>query len=268
MGFTAPRPKKTKKTKRTYKKKAIVSDTVKTYVKKVIDDNVETKCIQYYNYLRNLVTPIDSATFPTSNIFPLGIDPGSLSIPQGSGQGNRVGNSVTTRKLMFKGTFSCKTYDAILNNPPMPVQIKMWIFYDKRTPIDLPNPLSNFFQNGNTSKGFQSNLVDLWSPVNTDVYSVLATKTYKLGFASYTGSGPSATFQYYSNNDFNLNQNFSIDLTKHYLKTVRFNDATTVPTTRGLFCMITYCNANGSVSIFGTTAVQLQYMLEYQYDDA
>jgi len=256
-----------KKGKKNIKKATVANKNIKKIIRNEISKSAETKKVQFYNYDRNLVTPIDSSTFLSSNIFPVGIDPSSITITQGTGQANRVGNVVHTKKLMFRGTFAPRPYDSNFNQNPQPVQIKMWICYDKRTPIDVPNPMSTFFQNGNASKGFQSDLVDLWAPVNTDIYNVLATKTFKLGCADYVGGGSSANNQFFSNNDFGLNCNFSIDLTKHYPKTVKFNDTTGVPTTRGLFCIITYSAASGGQFVLGTTAVNMQYMLSYEFDD-
>lgn len=270
----APRGTATKKPKGYSKKlrdkaaaKPEASKNLKKIIQKEIAKTAESKMVQYYNYSRDLVTPVDSGTFVTNNIFPVGVDPSSITIPQGVGQGNRLGNAVTTRKLMFKGTFCPKAYDINFNALPIPVQLKMWIFYDKRTPIDVPSPMSNFFQLGNATKGFQSDLVDMWSPVNRDIYTVLATRNFKLGCANNSGTGGLAAYQYFSNNDFSLNCNFSIDLTKHYIKTLKFNDASSVPTTRGLFCMVTYAAASGGLFPLGTTAVNLQYMLSYEFDD-
>jgi len=263
----APKNGAGKKPRKKAPSKGVASKNLKKIIQKEIFRTAETKLVQYYNYSRDLVTPVDSGTFVTNNIFPVGIDPSSITIPQGSGQGNRLGNSVTTRKLVFKGTFVPKPYNATFNTGNQPMQVKMWIFYDKRNPVNLPNPMADFFQNGNTSKGFQSDLVDMWSPVNTDIYSILATRQFKLGCADYSGDGNSTQNHFFANNDFKYNCNFSIDLTKHYLKNIKFNDTTTVPTSRGLFCMIEYVAASGAQFPLGNTAVNLQYMISYEYDD-
>ena len=87
----------------------------------------------------------------------------------------------------------------------------------------------------------------MWSPINNDRYKVVATRQYKLGYAENAGSGPTPNAQYFANNDFKLNANFSIDLTKHYIKQIKFNDGSTAPTTRGLFMIMSYAPANGSL---------------------
>ena len=109
----------------------------------------------------------------------------------------------------------------------------------------------------------------MWRPVNTDRYKVLATKTFKLGYSYYAGSnGALPNSGNFSNNDFKLNANFSFDLTKHYPKNVVFDDATTVPSTRGLFCMIQYVAANGGALPTTNYSVGSQWMLDYHYEDA
>jgi len=261
-----------KASKRTYKRKSYsnkVAKPLKMAIRREIARNVENKQAQYYNYETRLYIP-GNANFTNDNIFPVGVDPGSLVISQGTGQGQRIGNEIKTKRLMFKGTISPLPHNSTFNTNPQPCQLKMYIFYQKDIPTAVPNPIAGpgFFQNGSVAKGFQNDLVDMWSPVNTDVYRVLATKTFKIGFANNAGTGASQPFQEFANNDFKLNANFSFDLTKHYPQRVKFNDNTTVPTTRGLFCMVQYVAASGGNISNTQYMYKLQYMLDYQYEDA
>jgi len=270
--------------KKTFRKNSRKGSKRKTYTRKVtkplkmairreIARNVENKQSQYYNYDTRLYIP-GNANFPNDNIFPVGVDPGSLVISQGTGQGQRIGNEIKTKKLMFKGTIHPLPYDATFNANPRPLQVKMYIFYQKDTPTAVPNPMAGpgFFQNGSVTKGFQNDLVDMWSPVNTDAYRILTTRTFKLGFADYSGTVQNASvrdgYQSFTNNEFRLNANFSVDLTKYYPQRVKFNDNTTVPTTRGLFCMFQYVDAGGGVLPTTAYMCNVQYMLDYQYEDA
>lgn len=269
----AYRKRSQKRVKRSFKRKSAKRRGKRTSIKKLIRREIglrtENKCSQYYNYNVRLYAS-GNASFPTDNIFPLGVDPTSLVIPPGTGQGNRLGNEISTKKLVFKGTLTPLPYDSTFNAAPQPVQVKMWIFYDKTDPVALPNPpaASDFFQNGNGSKGFQNDLVDMWSPVNTDRYRVFKSKVFKLGAAMNSGSGGNPALQNSANNDFKYNCNFSINLTKYYTKRVKFNDGSTVPTTRGLFCMFAYANATGLPVTVSQYTVGLQYMLDYTFEDA
>jgi len=259
-----------RKGKKTYKRKSYKKAMpIKKMIRREIARNVENKTSQFYNYDVRLYVA-GNVSFPTDNIFPVGVDPTSLVIPPGTGQGNRIGNTIKTKKLMFRGSICPRPQDATFNPSPQPSQLKMYIFYDKTDPNAVPNPqaANDFFQNGNSSKGFQNDLVDMWSPVNTDRYRVLATKTFKIGHASSDGTGANASNQFFANNDFKYNCNFSFNLTKHYPQMVKFNDGSTVPTTRGLFCMIQYVAASGFAYTTSFYSYQLQYMLDYQYEDA
>jgi len=262
--------------KKRYVKKAkrrsvgkVTTSTMKTMINRAISRTIENKTAQTYNFQKVLYTSTD-VSFP-DNIIELG-PCANMLISQGVGQGSRVGNTITTKKLTFKGTIVPYRWDSVYNNDPRPVQLKMWIFYDKSNPTAVPAPGNDFYQDGSSSRGFSNDLTDLWSPINKDRYRVLATKSFKLGFSQYQGTAGSATnqsyWQQYSNNDFKLNCNFSFDLTKHYPKIVKFNDNNTDPMTRGLFCLFYYVGADGLGLPAGTRALTVQYMQDYSYEDA
>lgn len=265
--------------KKVYKKKIVRSKrrpkvglaSVKSIVKRAIARNTENKTQQYFNLNRNLSSV--GSGIDTANIINLGVGTATLVVSQGPGQGQRIGNVIRTKKLTFKGTLVPAGYNDINNPQPTPLQVKMIIFYDKSQPNQAPNPYFNgdFFQNGSATANFANDLVDLWRPVNTDRYRILASKTFKLGYAEFTGVGAYSGAQQsqgnFSNNDFKLSCNFSFDLTKHYPKMVKFNDTAGLPTTRGLYCLVLPVWANGGQ---GTpiNMANIQYMVSYQYEDA
>jgi len=274
MAYRKKYGKKRSFKKRSFKKKSYKKgkSSLRKLIQREISRNVENKTKQQYVYSVGLVGPADSGTFVTTNIIPLGPDPASLVISQGTGQGERIGNKIKVKKLSIKGQIVPREYNAIFNNPTMPLQVKVWIFYDRTDPTAVPSPMSNFFQNGNTTKGFNNDLVDLWSPVNTDRYRILTTRSFKLGQANYEGSGSSNTVngvnQYFANNDFKMNCNFNISLTKYYPKYCKFDDGLATPTTRGLFMMWSYAYAQGGNMVLGTTGVDLSYVQNMEYEDA
>jgi len=243
---------------------------LKKMIRREIARNVEDKTAQYYDVLAGLYT-IPSATFGATNMFPLGPTTAfGPIINQGTGQSSRVGNRIKTKKLVVKGTFSTFSQNASTNTNPKPVQVKIWIMYDKTNPTSEPDPkgASDFFQLGGSSKGFSNDLTDLWAPVNTDRYRILTTRTFKLGNSEYPSNSGAGNSQYYANNDFPLNHNFSINCTKYYPKSVRFNDNNALPTTRGLFMYIAYVAADGQTLAADQLLVKLQYMQDYRYEDA
>lgn len=250
--------------------RAIVRNIIRTEIAR----NIENKCSQYYKQTFFYSSASTTASLNANNIFPLGPDPISCVINQGVGQGDRVGNQIKTKKLLFKGTLSPAPYNSTDNAFPVPVMVKLWILYDKTDPIAEPDPWTNLFQNGNTTKGLSNDLTDMWAPVNKDRYHVAHERVFKLGFANYdysTQSGVDPIAQaanYYINNDYQLNANFSIDLTDAYPKIVKFQDGQTTPTSRGLFAVWAFSAASGSPVSGAQSLVKLQYMQSYEYEDA
>lgn len=257
---------------RRYARKGGKRPALKKMIRREISRQVENKTIQQ-TVISRIFVPANGATFETAtgsvgNMLNLGPTSTFLAIAQGTGQGQRVGNCIRTKRLTIKGTFVPYGYEATYNPTPEPMQIKMWVFYDKTTPTTQPTPYLDFFQSGNTTTGFQNDLVDLWMPVNTDKYRVLTTRTFKLGYGNYNGTGYQNAYQTFANNDFKMNASFSIDLTKYYPKNVRFNDSAGTPTTRGLYCIFAPCRASGGAWNGLERLGQLQYSQSYVYEDA
>lgn len=269
MAYRKKRYNKKRIAKRRYKKRGVRRPAIKKMIQRELSRQCENKSLQHYDFDQRLYT-IGNASFPTDNIFPLGPDGVGLVMNQGTAQGQRIGNQVRTKKLTFKGTLCCLPYDATFNPQPQPLMVKLWILYDKTTPTVQPAVQANndFFQNGNAAKGFHGDLTDQWSPVNTDRYRVLTTRSFKLGFANAQNLGTVTSYQGFANNDYKLNCSFSINLTKYYPKRVKFNDGLTAPTTRGLWAMFTYAPANGGVLPATLYCAGLQWMQDYQYEDA
>jgi len=268
--------------KRVFKKRRVVkrksyarkkAAPLRKMIKKEIARNIEDKTQSVLN-LGLTLTSVNNLSFNTRNVVDVGVSAAAVSITQGTGQGNRVGNRIKIKKHVFKGTLVPLGYTAN-NTVPRPMQVKMWIFYDKENPSGTPNPYADFFQNGNSINPFQNDLTDQWLPVNQDKYRVLTTRTFKLGHASYGQSNnlvypTMAVSPYggYNNNDFKYNANFSIDLTKYMVKNVAFRDGNVDPTTRGLFALFSYACADGEQYAPSTEALMLQYMVDCKYEDA
>lgn len=266
MAFRKKRTTKRRFAKKRSMKRGGKRPALKKMIRREISRQAENKTIQTAIANRFLYTH-DDVLWTGNNVFPLGPDPTSLVINQGTGQGERVGNVIRTKSLMFKGTLVPRPQDS-QNTTPAPVQVKMWIFYDRQQPATVPDVRPNWFQSGNTVRGFANNLTDMWAPINTDRYRILTSRTFKLGPASNTGTGGVAAYQFFANNDFKYNCNFNINLTKYYPKTVKFQDGNTSPMTRGLFVCFAYAYANGNQVADNQTICQVQYMQNYVYEDA
>jgi len=261
---------KKKIVKKVYRRKPTTLATVKTLVNRAIARNIENKSRQYFQNTPTLLYSANSGALLDGSIIPLTPAPGVLQIDQGLGAGGRVGNEIQIKNLMFKGTIVPSQHHATLNTSPQPLQVKMWLFYDKSDPSVKPIPAAsqNFFQFNDSNIGFNNSIVDMWKPINTDVYRVLATKTFKLGNSINGSAGASAPASQWSNNDFKYNANFSINLTKYIVKTVKFNDNNSQPTTRGLYALFECMYADGTQIGSGQRVATIQYMIDCTYQDA
>jgi len=248
-------------------KKGVKKVSIKKMIKKEIARTVENKTLQAYNIGQSIRSVIH-ANFPQQIIQ---VSPGAALLPisQGVGQGNRVGNVINLKKLRIKGTIVPQAYSAGVLPVPTPSQIAIYVFADK---LSEPNAIlstpTDFFQAGNSTRGFANDLVDQWSQVNTDRYQVFYKKSFKVGFANYNGTGAFPDAQFYSNNDFKLNQNFSIDLMPGAIKRVKYNDASTDPICRSLYLMFVPSRADGGAYSSSETAAGVQWTLDMVYEDA
>lgn len=262
----AYRKKRMVRRKKAYVKKSTIRKMVKTEVSR----NIENKCRQYFNSANDLYAAGASATFlDTNNVLPLTPSQFGLDIQQGTNQGSRVGNVINIKNLTFKGTLIPKPIGE--GYPEIkPLQVKMFLIYDKLEPTTDPVPFvnSDFFQFNGTAIGVPDDLTAMWQPVNTDRYRVLATRMFKLGFSTPV-QFPSGVNGYknYTNNDFKLNCNFSINLNKHIVKKVLYRDNNLNPTTRGLFAMFVVVGGDG-LPLGSGVPCALRYMLDCRFEDA
>lgn len=241
---------------------------IKKMVRSEIARNIENKTFQFLGTSHDIL-PSTSPGFD-ANIIPCYPAPGYLAINNATGQGNRVGNSIKIKNLSIKGTVFSRPYNSVSNPTPSPVQIKFWFFYDKTAPSSVPTPATSadFFQFGNSALGFQNEFFDHKMPINTDRYRVLTTRTVKVGYSSYTGTGAQPQSGNFNNNDFRLNANLSVNLTKHCIKNCKFRDNNALPTSRGIYMVCQPIYADGSAMASSTIPARMEYMMSVVYEDA
>lgn len=235
----------------------------------VVAKNIENKSFQYLGTTLDLY-PASNGIALDNSIIPCTPFAGYLAITQGTTQGSRLGNRILIKKLQVGGVIYPLPYNAVSNVTPCPCQIKVWFFYDKEETQAIPQPqaFGDFLQFGSSSLSLQNRLLDHYMPVNKDRYVVLTTRTYKLGYASYGGTGSQPQQGNFSNNDFKLNIPFNIDLTKHCVKNVIYRDTSSTPSTRGIFMMFQPVYANGNQMASTQIPAQVSYMLNVEYEDA
>lgn len=256
-----------KRAKRPYKKRPRrakkVSKSVKTYVKRVIHQNVENKRASTGG--NNIITAYNVS----SNILAIPLSPIStyLTIAQGVGQGDRTGNSIVLRKVVFRYVLTPSVYNASLNPTPTPQMVKFWFGYTRAAPLTQSTSAVGFFQSGDTSITPGGYLSDMLRSINGDLFKMFTSRTFKLGNADYSGLGSQANQQYNTNNDYKLNHIGSIDVTKYMIKKVKFNDTTNNQSNgHGLFLYATTVRADGLTN--SANPVTLDWWLDYEYEDA
>lgn len=244
-----------------------VTKPIKNYVKKEIARQAENKQADIVAGYQ--IGPYSGTFWNTTGIIPITPYDGFITILQGTGQNNRIGNQVRTRKVILRGVLFPNIFNATSNPSPKPMEIKFFFGHHKISSTILPQSASfnAFYQNGSGSSTFTNNLLDLLKPINKDTWTVKKTFTYKIGYAD---ANSSTGVNYISNNDFKLNRKFSIDLTKYCPKVLKWNDNATTPTTNGLFWWIQVVYADGT-STTGSPAInqlaQIQYSLSYIFED-
>jgi len=270
MAFKRRSTKKRVFKKRSFKRKSSrrPSVAVKKMVRREIARNVETKHRQSDILDAPFYYPAQGALYDSANTLAISPSSTNLAIVQGTSDGTRIGNKIKLKKLTFKGIWVANGYSAAANPIPEPMQVKLVLFYDKTAPTAIPAPRSDYFQFNSTVLPFQGDLTDLLGPANADKYRVLATKTFKLGFQQYFGTGNQPNQQQFSNNDFKLNKNIIWDVTKYCVSDIRYNDNSPTPTTRGLFMQVIVSPAGGQVGSAGVVPCSAQWWTEAAYEDA
>jgi len=235
-------------------------------VRKVLQQTAEKKKSQYYEVDKFVLAANCTAASWLNTIFPVTPYGASLIIQQGTGDGSRVGNRIKATKLRLKGAFTPTAYSA--NNPfPEPMMVRMWLLYDKENPTIIPGPGSDFIQFGGATQGLQSTFADMISVVNSDRWVVKYDRTFKLGFAGYSGTGVQPAFQSFANNDFSLVQEFDIDVLPMIAKNIVFDDNTGIPETRGLFMVIEAVKTTGTAAAATLIGVEMHFSLNMEYTD-
>lgn len=240
---------------------------LKALVNKVVDRNEERKESNIYS-LGTPIIPTSNASWAASSVR---LCPGTsgFPIPNGTGQGNRIGNRITVKKAWVKGIIHPTIHDNVTNPLPQPMQIRMLIFKDKFRPTTQPSALSlDLFQTGSSSIGPQNDLVDCILDPNRDRYQVYHDQILKLGTSNYEGTGASPTQQFWANNDFSYNVKFNVDITRFLPKHIVFNDVETDPMSDGLWMIFLPVRAAGNSFPSTTLPANLAFSANIEYTDA
>lgn len=249
-----------------------VSKAVMQYVRAAIARSTETKEAQP-------VTADDVAILPygqqTAHTFTtLNLNQIFQGIPNGTLNGQRIGNEIKAKRLTFKGFIN---WDSSRINQTdythIPLYVKMFVF---RRKTDLDNPATysgvlgvgedDLLMNGSSPIPPANKLSDFNKPFNTEVYKIYKSKTFKLGPAA-VGDTPQSSGQW--NNDFKFSQRFNIDLSKHINK-VKYQDGNVAFQTNTAFYvgfLVAFAN-NSPIGPLNKPPVEIHYTVNMSYEDA
>lgn len=248
--------------KRKYIRKPKVSTTIKRYVKKVIHSNIENKTEQTLS-ANNVI----SSYANNNNLFVVSMIPYG-NIAQGVGQGDRIGNLITTVSCYLNFTIRTANYSATYNPVPVPQTVYVFLGKVKNSPPFTPTntDFAKLWQAGDSFHAPYGNNLDNLQNVNKDWFTVYKFMKFKIGYAAVTAAGFNSAYEYYSNNDFKFSVTKRMNITRFMPKKVKFNDSTTQPTNDNLW-MWAFCNPiDGSAAT--TIPCYMDYTVNYVYEDA
>lgn len=243
-----------------------VSVAVKKYVKRTLHTAIETKSVQ----INGGYSFAGVASDPDLNAYPCCPVSSFWTLSQGVGSGSRLGNDIKIRKVMLNYVLRPLPYDALTNPNPQPQEIMLMLGYVKNTPSFPPiaGDINGLFQAGNSVTGPIGTLRDTIAVINTDYWVIKKKWQHKLGYANYGGTGNLPAQQSFANNDHKLNIVRRMDITKFLPKTVNFNDANVTVNTKNLFFMQQAVPCNGSAFAVGQLTANIEFWIDFHYEDA
>jgi len=235
----------------------------KVNVERVMQRRVEVKKAQITANPINITSYFVSNSMNVASMIPYN------NITQGTGQSNRIGNRIRTRKCMFSFVISPNSYHVTNNNPMLPQEVIIYFGVVKNSKAIEPTStdFSRLFQSNGTQVAPAGQLIDLTQEFNTDYWTIRKVCRYKVGTANYAGTAPSPNDQTFANNDFKLNVVKTLDLTSICPKLLIFNDTVSQPTNDGLFMWVQCVPANASQGS-SLRPLRMEYCIRYSYEDA
>jgi len=253
--------------KRRFARKARPTMALKKMVKNQIDRNLETKSVYFANTFVGTNNAYSSWQNIGVGVFPISPNATYCNIQQGSQSNMRVGNEIAVKKALIKMQFYPASYNATFNPNPCPQMIQI-IFFKPKAQTTSTVDLQGFWQQGNTTANFYGTLLDLSQTINRDKFIYCGMKKIKLGNSIMNSSGGGGTAsQFFSNNDFKMNQSLTIDVTRHLYKKYKFNDATNTPWQTPTYMLINSVNADGTATTSSVYQTIFNYSLQLYYQD-
>jgi len=248
-----PKARKAKRyTRRTTGVKGLVAKMVKVELHK----SIENKLVSLAFPLTNFNNPASSSA-DVIQIIP--------RIPQGSGDGARVGNQITMRNLSVKGHINVipSGNDVARSR----VMVRMLIVAPKQFPtndIAVANTgswLPFILKIGNGSAPLDGTIQSMYLPVNREMVTCLLDKKIYLNSDFFINSGAENYSARYTTKFFGVNL-------KVKNKVLRFDDSNQLPLNYSPSLLLSYCFLDGSAPSSISTALSMSFISVLDYEDA
>jgi hypothetical protein len=249
-----------------YKSKSKRPKTSKALSKKIergIVSHAEKKKIRPVKFLNNRIT--NFLNDPATQAIPL-----IPTVPQGVGQGERNGNSITTRRAIL--SLNMHHYQLTTSSGYVPpTYFDIYIYKYKRSDNVAAIDFSKFLQFGNTAQHYNSAPGgDAFSgnqKVNTDSFTLKYQK--RIVLFNQSTSNLSGINAIRSITDVMNARNFKIDITKYLKKEMRFQDAISNTPDDNLYLSVVFTPNDYDTTAYAQNFVigEFQAQLEYEYID-
>jgi len=240
--------------KKIYKKTSI-SSAVKSYVKKTIARTEEMKFSPPVAAANQTFYELTAGNVKQWNPFSLAA---CLTIAQGTGQGDRIGNQITLKSWEIRGYLTPAPAGTATDQQ---VIVRLYIGQRKDlTAITSAKLTADVLQFGDTVVGYLGTMNDLMLDINKDEYKIFYQKDFKLGCANSAGAT--------ANNDYNYTGKFRYNLcTKHFKNyKVKYEDAATAPVQAQINSVYMWCsvmNATGLTTVAAGGPLVAFYDISY-----
>lgn len=231
-----------------------VSTAVKKYVKSTISRKSENKISESESspdwvFSTQVTTPsfIEPSVYDFRSVF--------YSITQGVGQGQRVGNKISLKRM---------PYTFFLRNPKRDgtqaaFTVCRLIIGKMKGELDDPTPgyWDTLIQDGNSSIPANNDMKSVYGKINKDLWDIKYDRRFML-------RPPPTTFPTDTMPTSQIFKVVTLDIAKYLPKTISYNDAAQAPSNVGLYAFMICADATGATATSYTVDCPVEGWVEYE----
>lgn len=196
----------------------------------------------------------------------------AMAMGQGTHQDQRIGNSVKTKSLTFRGVVGSMPYGAT-NSGTLPFEVHLLWFKAKKYNVAAVAPPMDLKQYAtNTTLGVDPTLMSTVLPWNKDAYIIKAHKVFRL--RPLEVAVPSASIAYVNSQNSNAPQFHRFHVTIPIATNLVFEDGASIPSNDWCSFAAYVINGDGTVAFDFSTPPQwnerayISMDMVYNYTDA